>query len=126
MRYFCRLGVLSLGVLMSAALVGCNSAKTDSAAATAGAPNVSDSANADITAALAELSPEDRVAAQAQKYCAVEQENLLGTMGAPFKVMVNDKPVFLCCEGCKEKALKDPEATLAAVAKLTKANSTAK
>lgn len=76
----------------------------------------------EITTAMAELSAEDRVAAEAQKFCAVEQENLLGSMGAPVKVMIEGQPVFLCCEGCKDAALKDPQATVAAVAKLKESN----
>jgi hypothetical protein len=58
----------------------------------------------------------------AQKYCPVERENLLGSMGAPFQLLVDGKPVFLCCEGCKDRALKDSKATLAAVAELQQAN----
>jgi hypothetical protein len=76
----------------------------------------------EITAALAELPEEERVAAAAQKFCAVEQENLLGSMGVPFKVMVDGQPVFLCCAGCKEKALANSQETLATVEKLKLAN----
>ena len=39
-------------------------------------------------------------------------------MGTPLKVEVNGEPVFLCCKGCKAKALRDADATLATVAKL--------
>ena len=49
----------------------------------------------------------------------------LGSMGAPIKIDIDGKSVFLCCEGCKAKALRDPEATLAVVAKL-KSNNAAK
>lgn len=42
----------------------------------------------------------------------------LGSMGTPIKIDVNGKPVFVCCIGCKAKALRDPDATLAVVAKL--------
>jgi hypothetical protein len=32
--------------------------------------------------------------------------------------MVKDQPVFLCCKGCRRKALADPDKTLAKVAEL--------
>lgn len=83
-----------------------------------------DSASSEIEAALAELSSEDRVAAYSQKFCAVNQTSLLGGMGPPVKLEIEGQSVFLCCEGCRKKALKDPAATLAAVAKLKQANAT--
>jgi hypothetical protein len=73
---------------------------------------------ADIHAALAELPPEDRQLAEAQRYCAVEDENRLGAMGKPFKVTLKDRTVFLCCKGCKKIAERDPEKTLAKVDEL--------
>lgn len=66
----------------------------------------------DVAEALAELSPEDRSLAEKQKICPVTGE-LLGSMGAPIKVDVNGKPVFICCEGCKEELLKKPDEYLA-------------
>jgi hypothetical protein len=78
---------------------------------------------AEIAANMAKLSEEDRKAAEAQKFCAVENGNRLGgPMGVPYKVMIEGQPVFLCCDGCEETALKDPKATLAKVAELKKAN----
>ena len=65
-----------------------------------------------VVAALAELSPEDRSLAEKQKICPVTNE-LLGSMGAPLKVDLNGKPVFICCEGCKEELLKKPNEYLA-------------
>ena len=77
---------------------------------------------ATIKANLAKLSPEDRSAAEAQKFCAIQTGNRLGSMGVPVKVMVENQPVFLCCGGCKQKALANPQATLASVKKLKEAN----
>jgi membrane fusion protein, copper/silver efflux system len=74
--------------------------------------------DSDIQAALAELSPEDRRLAEAQRFCAVLNSNRLGSMGAPFKLMVEGQPVFLCCEGCKEKALANPKETLSNASQL--------
>ena len=70
----------------------------------------------DIAAALAKLSAADRAVAVAQKFCVVLEENRLGFMGTPVKVMIDGQPVFLCCVGCKKKALADPQATLAKAA----------
>jgi hypothetical protein len=72
---------------------------------------------------LGKLSKEDRALAEAQGYCAVNDDDLLGSMGVPQKVVLKDKdgkerPVFLCCAGCKKSALADPVATLAKVEEL--------
>jgi hypothetical protein len=64
---------------------------------------------------LALLGDADRKAAEEQKYCAVEQDNRLGSMSAPIKLMVKDQPVFVCCAGCVKMAQADPDKTLAAV-----------
>jgi hypothetical protein len=77
---------------------------------------------AKIEAAINELSEEDRELAKAQKFCAVAATGRLGSMGKPVKVMVDGKPVFLCCEGCESEALKNPEETLAKVEKLKEAS----
>jgi hypothetical protein len=47
----------------------------------------------------------------------------LGEMGEPIRLTVKGKdgtegPVFVCCKGCKRKALADPDKTLAKVAEL--------
>jgi len=71
-----------------------------------------------ITTSLAKLSPEDRRLAESQQYCPVLPDSSLGSMGVPVKVMVNGRPVFLCCKGCVNDALARPEQTLATVEKL--------
>ena len=75
-------------------------------------------ADSDVAIALGKLSAEDRKAADAQKYCAVMSSNLLGSMGTPLKLEIKGESVFLCCSGCKSKALENPDETLAAVAKM--------
>lgn len=72
--------------------------------------------DASIKEALAELSEDDRVLAVAQRICPVTEEPL-GSMGAPIKIDVNGKVVFICCEGCREKLLKNPDQYLAKLAK---------
>jgi hypothetical protein len=71
-----------------------------------------------IRANLAKLNPEDRALAEAQKFCAVQNGNRLGSMDVPVKVMIKGQPVFLCCESCEKKALADPDKTLAKVEEL--------
>lgn len=85
-----------------------------------------DHGDADVTAAMAKLSPEDCKEAESQKYCSVMGSSLLGSMGKPLKLDVKGEAVFVCCAGCKSRALKDPDATLATVAKLKADNSMSK
>jgi len=75
-------------------------------------------APAEVAANLAKLSREDRELAESQKFCAIQNNNRLGEMGVPAKVMVNGQPVFLCCSGCEKTAVSNPERTLAKVAEL--------
>ncbi len=75
----------------------------------------------EASAVLAKLSKEDRAAAEAQKYCAIQTKSLLGSMGAPIKLDLNGTTVFLCCKGCSRKANANPKATLAKVEELKKA-----
>jgi len=85
-----------------------------------------DHGDADVATAMAKLSPDDRKEAEAQKFCAVMGDSLLGSMGTPLKLDVNGQPVFVCCSGCKSKALKNPEQTLATVAKMKADNAAEK
>ena len=66
----------------------------------------------DIKEHLAQLNSEDRKLAEAQGFCVVRKDTALGSMGVPVKLTIEGRPVFLCCEHCKEVALKDPKATL--------------
>ena len=75
----------------------------------------------EASAALAKLPAEDRAAAEAQKYCAVQNKSLLGSMGAPVKLDLDGTQVLLCCKGCTRKAQANPEATLAKVEELKNA-----
>jgi multidrug efflux pump subunit AcrA (membrane-fusion protein) len=74
--------------------------------------------SAKVRGALAKLPPEDRKLAEAQRWCAVQTDKLLGSMGKPVKLMIKGKPVFLCCAGCEDEAREDPDKTLATVEKL--------
>jgi hypothetical protein len=76
---------------------------------------------AKIKAAIAKLPEADRSAAAGQRYCPMMDTVRLGAMGAPVKVMIDGKPVFLCCEGCKDEAVEHGKETLTKVEKLKKA-----
>ena len=74
-----------------------------------------------VAAALAKLSDDDRSLAEAQRFCAVEDKNLLGSMGKPVKLVIEGQAVFLCCAGCTDSAKANPKKTLAKVKDLKKA-----
>ncbi len=75
-----------------------------------------------VAANLAKLGPEDRKLAEAQKVCVVQGDIPLGAMGVPVKVMVQGQPVFLCCKECEDRALENPDKTLARVKELKEKN----
>lgn len=74
-----------------------------------------------VSAVMAKMPMHARAAAEAQKYCAIANKNLLGSMGMPVTLELEGRSVFLCCKGCVGKAQANPVATLAAVEKLKKA-----
>jgi hypothetical protein len=92
----------------------------DPAANTATNPAAPDVSEADIQAALAKLPPDTRAEAEKQRLCPITG-NRLGVMGPPIQLTIENQPVWLCCEGCKEEAIKDPKATLSKVAELKQA-----
>ncbi len=68
-----------------------------------------------ILAALADLARTDRQIVDRQRFCPVT-DSLLGSMGPPIKVDVSGTPVFICCEGCRDRLLKAPKEYLAKLA----------
>ena len=58
------------------------------------------------------LSFEDQQLAQQQKTCPVT-DLPLGSMGGPIKVVVQGRPVFICCEACRKRLLAEPAKYLA-------------
>jgi hypothetical protein len=64
------------------------------------------------TDAMAGLNEADRAAATAQKTCPVSDEPL-GSMGTPIKVTIEGRDVFLCCEGCRDQIVAEPQKFLA-------------
>ncbi len=88
----------------------------------AGASTVRPSTPADLEAKiagdLAKLGQADRKLAEAQVYCPVLKGSPLGSMGVPIKLMIQNQPVFLCCDGCEKGALANPQRTIDEIAKL--------
>lgn len=71
-----------------------------------------DEPQSDIERELAKLPEGDRELALAQKVCPVSGEPL-GSMGAPIKVTVDGRHLFVCCKGCEEDAKKNFDEYLA-------------
>jgi Cu(I)/Ag(I) efflux system membrane fusion protein len=78
-------------------------------------PMLDEAPSSEVAAGLSELSPEDRALVEQQRICPVAEQQL-GAMGVPKKVDVNGTPVFICCEGCREHLLAEPEKYLAKLA----------
>lgn len=116
--------ILTLGACGSLFLAGCIGSSTDKPAKgsdpqkTPPVTATPEAKNPKIQAALEKLDPEDRKLADAQEWCAIENESPLGSMGMPKKLMLKGQPVFICCNGCKAKAEADPDQTLAKVEEL--------
>lgn len=104
---------MTLGSFQSA---GSFAAGPQHAPATVASINAPDMAK--INAEMAKLPPEDRAIAQQQFFCAIDQDSPLGSMGPIHKVMLKDKPVFVCCKGCIAEAKAHPDETLAQLQKL--------
>jgi hypothetical protein len=107
-------GLVSIISFICILVAGCGGCSTETPG---GSQKRADKA-VDIQTNLAKLSAEDQKLAEAQKFCAVLDDNRLGAMGVPVKVMVKDQPVFLCCKACRGEALADPDKTLADVKEL--------
>ena len=88
----------------------------------ADAGEATNKAESEIKTALAKLPAADKTVALSQRWCPIQQGNRLGSMGTPVKVVVAGKPVFLCCAGCKKKAIADEKGTLKAAETLKKVN----
>jgi uncharacterized protein (TIGR02231 family) len=76
-------------------------------------PPMTRAEEAQIKTAFARLSVEDRKLAEAQVFCAIEEESRLGVNGPPIKVMIKGQPVLVCCRGCEAEAKAQPDQTLA-------------
>ncbi|MCI0683746.1 MAG: hypothetical protein L0Y71_16700 [Gemmataceae bacterium] len=117
---------VSLMVLVAlVALSGCGRPPVEqpkAGPAKAAAPGSDEAA---IRANLAKLTPEDQKLAEEQRLCPVEAHPL-GSMGVPYKVMLNDQSVFLCCDACETRAKAHADRTLAKVKQLRENKTSAK
>lgn len=96
----------SLGLV--AGLSGCGgSAQGTGQPQTAATNDTHSNADAEIVAALAKLSPEDRALAEKQKICPVGDQPL-GSMGTPVKLEVEGRTVFICCAACEGAVRENP------------------
>ena len=100
--------VLFMGCSKSATPSGAKSPAVTQTPANKGDAAQAGEQDAGIAAILAALSPEDRALVEKQKTCPVSGEQL-GSMGAPVKMDVKGQPVFICCDGCREKLLASPD-----------------
>ncbi len=66
----------------------------------------------EVSKGLAELSADDRAAAEKQRVCPVSGD-ILGSQGKPYKVTVKGQVVFLCCPACEKPLLANPDKYLA-------------
>ena len=78
-------------------------------------PSTPDDPDSTVSAVLAKLPREDQFLAEKQRFCPVQDERL-GSMGVPKKLMIDSKSVFVCCKGCEKAAQETPAETLAKVA----------
>jgi len=94
---------------------GSSGSKSGSSGGSTVRPSTPEDTDAKITQALARLSDDDRRIAKEQQFCPVLPDSRLGSMGVPVKLVLDGQTVFVCCDGCKKGALKDPQETLAKV-----------
>lgn len=67
-----------------------------------------------LTVEVVQVSLSDQPLIAKQANCPV-MDIPLDSMGGPVKLLVGDKPLFLCCEGCLKKVQSDPAKYLATV-----------
>jgi uncharacterized protein (TIGR02231 family) len=79
---------------------------------------MSSTMRAKVKAQLAKLTPQDRRLAEAQVFCAIDQESPLGSTGPIYKEMIKGQAVFLCCKGCVAEARAHPNEALVQFQKL--------
>ncbi len=117
-------------LLLAAGLSGCSGSAVPPSADSGGHTTAGDNAGMEhagmdgdtmsdmdkMHATLAKLPEADRKSAEKQHFCPVSGE-MLGVMGLPIKVTIKGRDVWLCCEGCKEKLLEDPDTYLAKLKK---------
>jgi hypothetical protein len=97
---------------------GSSGSKTGAPAGPSVRPSTPEDGEAKSKAALARLSDDDRKIAEKQRFCPILPDSRLGSMGVPVKLLIENQPVFVCCEGFSKTARENPLETLAKVKKL--------
>ncbi len=100
--------ILSVAILSLVGLRLAVSASTDGGSADPSSPAMM----AGETAGLLAAGKSDQELIDKQKTCPVS-DAALGSMGAPIKLTVKGRVVFLCCANCKAAFLKDPDKYIA-------------
>lgn len=72
-------------------------------------PELTDAEKDEIRKALEPLNKDDRKLAEAQVICPVTEVRLgsMG-MGTPVKLEIEGRTVFICCEGCRDMWVENP------------------
>lgn len=111
-------GITGLFLVASVLALGCqrHDHHAQAASSPAATPQGTETVSDEIQAAFAQLSPEDRKMAMAQRFCPVMEGSRLGEMGPPIKLEIKGQAVFVCCKGCRTKAVREADKTLAKVA----------
>jgi RND family efflux transporter MFP subunit len=106
---------------------GGSGSKTSSSSVTVrpSTPLDEDASTMQALAEVAKLPAADRSLAAAQRLCPITKEPL-GSKGVPVKLDVLGQAVFLCCGGCKKKALADSAGTLRKVKELNTRGATSR
>ncbi|TWU39428.1 hypothetical protein [Novipirellula artificiosorum] len=71
-----------------------------------------------IEQSLSSLSADDQKLVKAQRFCPVMTYDRLGAMGTPLKLVIEGKPVFVCCKACVDEANAGVAKTVKTVEKL--------
>jgi hypothetical protein len=117
----------SLATILAFGLAGCTGGtashvqkgnESDKGQAHVAASGSEHKADAEIAAERAKLSAEDRALVDAQEWCVISDDERIGSMGPPIKLIIKGQPVFICCKGCRKKAEADPDKTLAKLEEL--------
>ena len=117
-----KLSIATLAVgFMTTSLFGQNTAVPDSKAH-AHEHGLTDiqKQEAKIAEAIQSLPAEDRRIVDTQRFCPIMIHTRLGATGTPLKVMIEGKPVFVCCKSCIKDAVAGGAKTHKVAASLAK------
>ena len=88
-------------------------------------PSTPNDEEAIVASNLAKLPEVEKREALEQGLCVIQDDSKLGSMGVPLRLVIEGKPVYVCCKGCTKEAQADPKATLTKLDKLKAAKKAA-